>query len=218
MIRAGRSVTDLRIQVRVGRRAVRRLARTLGLAGFARVALGLARRRLRGEPYRGLPAAANAKERLSRAEARDAILLYRVLRPRLGEPAALTLVGEIIYDAALQLFDYLLDPIDAEALRRLPEDARFDFVTRNLERFPNAEADVLEAGPARVAFTVTHCHLAALARAAGHPELAPLFCAADGAYFEQTAGLQFARATTLAEGGPNCPFVLAEREGAAGGP
>ena len=47
-----------------------------------------------------------------------------------------------------------------------------------------------EIGDDRVSFTVTGCALVRLSMAAGHPELGPTFCVADGLFFESIRAIR----------------------------
>jgi len=90
-----------------------------------------------------------------------------------------------------------------------PTAALAAFVTERLARFPNVQATVDRADHDHVAFTVTRCRLIELVHQAGHPDLGPLFCAADARYFgEVEPGVTLDRPTTIAGGHPTCRFIL----------
>lgn len=112
-----RAITDSAVQWPLLRAALAILRSRLGmprtLAVLATVAVG----RLSGAPWKGMPPPTDHKERLSRAEIRDAVLLYRALRRRLDGDSAQALLGEIVIAGALISFDYLLDPLSTDALR-----------------------------------------------------------------------------------------------------
>jgi len=207
MPRARRQITDARVQLPLAGAVVRLLWRRLGTGMTVRALVALVVARLRGEPWRPFPPAVSEKDRLAREEIRDVVLLYRFLRPRLGEADALAVLGGVVTMGAFRTFDYLLDPLDPEAMKSLPAEERAAFVQANIDRFPNAEARIEHAAPECVAFTVTACRFPVLVQAVGHPELAPLFCAADHAYFARRK-VRLERPHTIAEGAGSCPFTL----------
>jgi hypothetical protein len=204
------------------------LARAAGWWTAARVAAAIVLRRAGGEPFADLPPAATAAESGSRGQAGGAILLYRALRGRVDDP--LGVAGAAIEAAALAFLGEAIGPLSgafgpaAGPAAAGPRDggdprgggaesaddaARRAFVADRLARFPNVDARIDEITPERVAFTVTRCRLVELARLAGHPELAPLFCAADARYFgEVQRGVRLDRPSTIASGRPTCAFVL----------
>lgn len=156
----------------------------------------------RGAPFADLPAAADAAERGSRAQAGAAILLFRALRGRVDDPVAVT--AAVVEASALVFLTATIGPIDLEGVG----DRRAQ-VAAALDRFPNVAAHIDVASADAVAFTVTACRLVALARHAGHPELAPLFCRADARWFGGvTPGVRLERPTTIAAGDPVCAFRI----------
>lgn len=205
---ARRTIADAPVQRAMRRAGFRVLLQRLGWRALTGVGLRLAMARLRGEPYRGLGPPAGEKERQSRIEIGEAVLLYRALCARMPREAALEVVRAVIREAAFISFDYLLSPMSPSDLANLDDAERHQLVAENIARFPNADAEIEEAAPERVAFTVTHCRFPALVAQLGHPELAPLFCSADEAYFEERLGVRFSRPQTIAEGAPTCPFRL----------
>lgn len=190
--------------------ALRALARRLGwrraLALGVRLTLGQAR----GRPFRALPRATNDDERKSRAQIGPAILLYRALQadgmPRLK---ALELCREVVLAAGVAFLARTVGPLRQAELAALDDAGRRAFAEARGRRFFNATVRWDRVTPQEVRFTVTSCRFPALCEAASAPELAPLFCEADEAYFGQVERrVQLTRPHTLAEGGPDCPFML----------
>jgi len=189
--------------------AARVLRTRLGLLAAAAVGLRIKLDAARGRPFGDLPAASDPRERASRRQAGDAVLLYRALLRRLDRDAAFALAGDVLHEAALAFLDETVGPLGPGDLRPLSADARLAFVRERLVRFPNVEADLVAAEPDRVAFRVTRCRLVELVREAGHPELAPLFCTADATFFGQSRpGVTLERPGTLAGGASDCHFIL----------
>ena len=203
-----RQATDPVIQLKSSAAGAAILYRRLGLSDFLKVTTSLLREQLRGEPWKMMPPPADEKEKITRAEIRDAVILYRILKKLKGKEAALQIIGEIVNKAAILLFDYLLDPINLEDLVALEPEEQYNFITRNLNRFPNAVTTIEAVSPEKVQFTVTRCHMAEICSTIGLEELAPLFCSADKDYFESSVGVNFRRENTIAEKAETCDFML----------
>lgn len=184
------------------------LLRRLGPLTTLRVAAGIVRRHLRGEPFSHLPPADTPRERQSRAQAAPVILLYRALTA-LGHPSPLALTGELLELGAIAFLAKSLGPIRQADLAAMSEPERQRWVAERAARFPNAEPVFHSVTATEVRFTVHACRFVGLTHTAGHPELAPLFCRGDARYFGQVEpGVTLVRPHTLATGGPECPFTL----------
>lgn len=203
-----RQATDPIIQLKSSAAGAAILYRRLGLSDFLKVTASLLKEQLRGEPWKILPPPADEKEMITRAEIRDAVILYRILKKLKGKETALQITGEIVTKGAILLFDYLLDPINLENLATLASEEQYNFIARNLNRFPNAVTTIEAVSPDKVQFTVTRCHMAEICRKIGLEELSPIFCSADKEYFEETVGVNFRRDNTIAENAKACDFLL----------
>ncbi len=191
--------------------AARALFGAMPPTAVARVLADAAWRLLTDRPFAALEPAADARERASRAQVAPVVAFYRALLRQVAPHEALRLTAAAVDAGAL-----------GHLARTLPELARGRGPSafhsggaatmhaegeRMLARFFTATARVVSAGPDHLAFTVTACALHRLVTALGHPELAPLFCAADGRFFG-ALGLTLERPTTLASGGASCPFTV----------
>jgi hypothetical protein len=184
------------------------LVRRLGPLRAARVALDVAARRLRGEPFAHLPPAVDPRERTSRAQAAPVFVVYRALAA-LGVDDAAAITGELLELGAIRFLRKSIGPIRRADLAAMSEPRRRAWVDERARRFPNAVPRFDAVGPDEVRFTITACRFVSLAREAGHPELAPLFCRGDKRYFGSVErGVELIRPHTLAEGGPDCPFTI----------
>lgn len=192
------------------RAALRVLVRRLGLWRALRVGLAVDRRVRRGEPFAHLPPPHDARERAARAQAGPAFVLYRVLRERGADDAlARATVGDAVSAGAVAFLRRSIGPIRQDRLAAMSDAERARWVERRASRFPNAEPIFEVVGATEVRFRVPACRFVALAREAGHPELAPIFCAGDAHFFGTTQrDVVLERPHTLAEGGPDCPFRL----------
>jgi hypothetical protein len=190
----------------IDRAALKILWRHLGWFRAIQIGLRITRRQRHGEPFAHLPEAAGFSETGSRAQAGPAILLYDELK-RLGRPDALDITSECVSQGALLFLGASIGRIDREHLASMGDEERRVWLEETTRRFPNATLSVDEASVDRVRFTVSQCRLHGLTVELGYPELAPLFCRGDAAFF-QGEGVRLDRPGTLAEGASSCPFTL----------
>jgi hypothetical protein len=184
------------------------LIRRLGPLTTLRVAFDVTRRLARGEPFSHLPPPETPRERQSRAQAAPVFLLYRALTA-LQVRDATSLVADLVELGAIAFLTKSIGPIRKHDLARMSEPERQRWVQTRAARFPNAEPVFHVVSPTEVRFTVPACRFVTLAQAAGHPELAPLFCRGDARYFGSVErGVALIRPHTLASGGPDCPFTI----------
>jgi len=200
---------DLRHSLPATWGALRRHMGRLAAASLLLRALWAARR----DPLRGLPRASPPwpKEALARQQLRGAFLLDDALRARAPrtEPAdRLAILRDVIVAAGVRFLRHTLPFDDPTAWRAASQDERARFVRQAFDRFPNAQARLVATGADHAAFDVTACRFVDLCRAAGRDHLAPLFCAADAAYFGRDGRPSLERPHTLAQGDPVCAFRL----------
>jgi hypothetical protein len=192
------------------RAALSVLVRRLGLIPGVRIGLAVEARVRRGEPFAHLPPAVERRERLSRAQAGPAFVLYRVLRAqRLDEAGARALVAEALSAGAVAYLRHAIGPLRRSELATLGPLERQRWMDARAARFPNAEPHFEALGPDEVRFRIRSCRFVSLARDVGHPDLAPLFCAGDAHFFGTVEpDVMLDRPQTLADGGPECDFRI----------
>lgn len=195
--------------IATGRGPLRTLVGTLGATEALRVMTGVARRALTDRPFSHLPKSVDRRERLSRAQARPAILLYRTLLDRLAPERALAVATDVIAAGAVDHLRRTLRGFDASTFATLDDGAQRAQVEAWVDAFFTAETEINAVSSQEVSFTVQRCALVRLSQAAGHPELAPSFCVGDAHFFaHQRPPVRLDRPQTLAEGGSCCPFTL----------
>ncbi|MCB9674775.1 MAG: L-2-amino-thiazoline-4-carboxylic acid hydrolase [Alphaproteobacteria bacterium] len=195
------------------RAGLRVLVDALGWVGALRVGVALEWRRIRGEPFGDLPAAEGHAEVGSRAQAGPAVLLYRVLRERVGDERALAIVAKAVEEGAIAFLSRSIGRLDRAEIGALDDAGREHFAKDRAARFPNATLEWRALTADAVSFDVTACRLVELVVHAGHPELAPLFCAGDARFFgEVEEGAVLDRPTTIAGGDPVCRFTIRWRD------
>lgn len=197
----------------IERAVIKKLWRRLGFFRSINLALALFWQKVTFRPFHSMPKADNPAEKLARKHVLDALTLYRAMERQLGKN------GKQLFEEAMSLGAqaFLLSNIgliDVDDYLQMTSVERRGWLARLIHLFPNASAEIDEASESRVAFTVTRCRYVELTRIAGYPELANTFCAGDAAFFHgQPAGIEFERASSIAEGGRDCPFVLSLRMG-----
>jgi hypothetical protein len=182
----------------------------LGVFGAAVVGWKVDAAQRRGEPFATLPPPVDDGERLSRMQAAPLLLLYRVLKDRLGsDEEALDIARAAALAGGRAFLGRTLGKLDRATLSALDDEGRQRFADDKAHQFFNATLTWDHVGADEVRFTVTACHFPRLCEAAGLPEVAPLFCETDAAYFGAVEpDVILERPHTLATGGDSCPFRL----------
>lgn len=200
--RDARTRRALKIGDKAATRAVKaRLRADLGAWKSTRVLARVLWSKLCGAPFAGLGEPEDERDRLSRRQCGDVVLLYRAISAVSGdEELALSICSDAVVAGGLPFLDAMIPP--------LPETKLGAFAREVAGRFFNAEGDA-EADDARRTFslTVRRCRFVDLLTAVGEPQLMPLFCAVDDAFFgEGHRPVRLERTQTLASGGPCCDF------------
>jgi hypothetical protein len=184
------------------------LLQQIGVLNTIRVAAQIERRKRAGEPFEQLGEPASEDERLSRVQAGAAVLLYRALVDAgIDDPIAVT--RAVMMRSGASFLRRQLGRLQPSALAAMPIDEAREQVQSLGAKFFNATIEWKTIDADGVRFDVTHCHFPGLCAAAGHPELAPLFCAVDDAYFGRVEpNVRLKRDETIATGGSKCAFEL----------
>lgn len=186
------------------------LVRRVGLLRAIVVGREVRRAARAGEPFAHLGPPENADDAASREQIGAAVLLYRALSDRVGKERAFEVTREAVLAAGVVFLEEQVGDIRRDVVARIPEAERAEWAAKKGEGFFNATMRWDEVAEDRVRFTVTACRFPPLCRAAGAPELAPIFCAVDEAYFGRAgSGVRLDRPQTIAGGGTICDFRLA---------
>lgn len=191
-----------RMEARTKRVAVGILRAELGLGRALR--LGMAAE-LGRNPFAGEGPPDCEEERLSRGQIGPALKLYRALDGMVGREEALRITGRVVHDAAVIFLEHTVGRLDPARWAGLGDEERQDLVETVQARFFNATADIEDVTATGFVMRVRACRFVRLCAAAGCPEVAPLFCAGDLAFFN-TGPVTLERPGTLAEGCPDCEF------------
>jgi hypothetical protein len=178
------------------------LKRELGLGRALRAGMAAERG---GDPFADEGPPDCEEERLSRGQIGPAIQLYRALEGMVGRDEALRITGRVVHEAAVIFLGHTVGRLDPARWAGLDDEARRALVEAIQARFFNATADIEDVTATGFVMRVRSCRFVRLCAAAGCPEVAPLFCAGDLAFFN-AGPVRLERPGTLAEGAADCEF------------
>ena len=161
------------------------------------------------DPFAALPQATTTEEWLTRRQLGPVLLLDHILRTRFALSAAETrdLVGDLVSAVGARLLRRRFPPLDRAAWRAATEPERETLVRRVFAQLGNIARAEISTSPDGLALDVSGCRFVQLCHQLERSELASLFCAADGRFFDTTeAPVALRRSTTLAGGGVRCDF------------
>ena len=181
-----------------GRAVVGLLRKRFGWLATARVLAAVAIGKLRGEPFATLAAPRDVRERLSRRQCGDVVLIARAVTALAGREAAVEVARTTMLAAALPFIEAM---VPAGSAAGLAEQA-----PKIAGNFFNAEGRGRRDGDAYL-FDVSRCHFVELLQAVGESDLAPLFCEVDEHFFDgRQRPVVLRRSGTLARGADHCDF------------
>lgn len=159
------------------------------------------------EPWVNFPQCETEKDLESRELIGEAILLYRALKNIREIKEADRIVREVIIRSAVTQLNFLIPLIKREKLLKMEPNARSEFFKRIIDKFPNADYELVEESTERYKFDIISCRLVDLVIKAGHPELMDAFCAGDGIYFSECQPeVVFSRKDMIGKGAGKCDF------------
>lgn len=183
-------------ELAAGRAVINALRRELGITDTLRVIARIIRDRLRGRPFGHLGPPVDERDRLSRAQAAELILLDRALRRVRNGDVALRIARAAVIAGGGRFLSLMIP--------RLPSG---DAAGALADRFFNAEGETAAEADRAFTFTVHRCRFVELLAAAEASHLAPLFCEVDAVHFARAdVPVRLTRTKTLATGGDCCDF------------
>lgn len=186
------------------------LLNRLSIVEAITVAWRIERAAFRGEPWNDLDPPKDEKERLSREQIAPAILLYRELLKTHTQEDAIDIVLQTAIAGGVKFLKSSIGIIQRDDIARKSDDELATWTRETADKFFNADIVFDQVDREAVAFTVSRCRFPELCRAVGVPELAPVFCATDEAFFGKVQpGVTLTREETIASGGAKCGFHLA---------
>ncbi len=146
------------------------------------------KRRAGRDPLASLPSSPLFKAReeaLSRHQFRPVVILEDVLRcdMAMSQEETLPVLSRVIREVGARFLAISTPRVDREAWAGAGGNAREVFASGLVKRLFNAWSHGVKTGAFHLEFTVGHCRFMEMSHALGRPYLAPLFCAADGAFF-----------------------------------
>jgi len=185
---------------RIAARALlRRMRSELGFAQTAGVLARVAWWKAKGYPFIDLGPPKDERDRLSRRQCADLILLDRALRSVAGRDVAMSLVREAVLAGAPPFLEAMIPDLTPLGLA--------DEASGLAERFFNAEGESRLVDDHHFRFEVRRCRFVELLAHARATHLGPLFCEADLSFFDGAhRPITLSRTRTLISGGPSCDF------------
>jgi hypothetical protein len=179
--------------------AVPELWHRLGVLRTARLLCRLCLWKALAEPFRGLGPPADERERLSRRQCADLVLLDRALREVIDPATALQVCSAVTRAGAMAFLERMIPPLAGGEMAALAAGiARLFF---------NVEGEAHPSGASSFVFEVRRCRFVELLAAVGAPHLAPLLCEVDEVFFASgRRPIRLTRTQTLARGGHYCDF------------
>ncbi len=199
-----RGLSDTMRAIRLGERhatkvVLQQLRARLGLLGAGRVLGKLVVAKLRGAPFAAMGPPRDWRDRLSRRQCADVVLLERAIKAVAGQDAALAVVRDAVLAGAVPFMDAMLpDLLPRDLAQQAPKLAQSMF---------NAEGQGQLTEQGEFVFEVQQCRFVELLGAVDAAHLAPLFCEADDVFFDGVRRpVVLHRSQTLATGGRCCDF------------
>ncbi len=177
------------------------LMSNFGFFGMLGVLGRVAGAKMGGEPFGKLGKPVDDRDRLSRRQVGDLVLLDRAIRNKYsGEQAmlvcrTLTLTGGVIF----------LDAI----IPHVTPDKLGEMAGKLIGEFFNAEGKATMVNKETLQFNVTRCLFVDLLAQVDAAHLVPLFCEVDSGFFDgKRRPVLLNRTMTLATGGTHCNFTF----------
>lgn len=155
------------------------------------------------------------KQKLSQRQMAPLVILYEVLQEfGCTKAESLEHCGSLSKEVAVAFLNYNIPRLRKSAISGKEEREKKRILDRIIDRFFNAETNNSLDAKDNLEVDIHTCHFADYARRLGMPELGPLFCAADGFYFDNyQPEVDFKRTQTLAQDGKPCDFRFRWKEG-----
>jgi hypothetical protein len=187
--------------------AIGHLRRALGAVSAAATIAEVIAAQVRGEPWRVLGPPVDRRDELCRRQSGGAVLLHRALVSRVGKDRAFELLRAIVLESGLDFASALMGDIDPARDAAGDLDKTRAVLEELVGRMPNAEGEITVESRTEARFDITRCRFADLLRAVDAPEIGPIFCEVDDAFFvPERTPVRFRRTLTLATGADKCDF------------
>ncbi|MBJ80428.1 MAG: hypothetical protein CMH60_03840 [Myxococcales bacterium] len=196
--------------------ALKLLLQELGCIKMVIVVLKLQYRQWLQNPFKELNRTAppNASEKLSQRQMLPAVLLYKILQNHgYNSEGAKSIVAKVVHQVAFEFLKFNVPTIKHNDVYELPRANQEKILNAITAKFFNATGQTEINNDNTFSFFVSKCSFAAYSKILGVPELAPIFCASDKAYFDACQpDVSLTRTKTLAENNLPCDFVFRWKE------
>lgn len=161
----------------------------------------------RKDPWIHMSPAIDKKDKGSRAQLRDALMIYKALCHVIEPTKAIQVTKSVIKAAALEFLRGTLPVIDRDQVESLDASGRVNLLARLLDKFPNSDWQFLETGEKKFVIQVTRCRFPELLQHHDLDFLSSAFCSADIEYFQRfQPDVHVERPWTIAKGHECCEF------------
>ena len=196
--------------------ALKHLITNFGIQQTVVIVSKLRYRLLFANPFTPINKAAQptTEEKLSQKQMLPAVLLYKILIEQSHSPQqAHEFVAHLVHTLAFSFLKFTIPLINRKQVEHLPLPEQLKALTSITKRFFNAQGNAEMTSPEKFSFTVSKCSFAQYSKTLGVPELAPIFCASDKAYFDACQpDVALKRTLTLAQDDKPCDFVFTWKE------
>jgi hypothetical protein len=181
--------------------AVNALYANFGLAGMLGILARVAGAKLKGEPFSAIGPPADERDRLSRRQVADLVLLDRAIRSRYSDEKAMAVCRALTLAGGAVFLDAIIPHVAPDKLG--------DMAGSLIGEFFNAEGRSTLVDASTFRFDVTRCRFVDLLAKVDASHLVPLFCEVDSGFFDgKRRPVLLQRTQTLATGGSHCDFTF----------
>ncbi|MFX0102791.1 MAG: L-2-amino-thiazoline-4-carboxylic acid hydrolase [Candidatus Hodarchaeota archaeon] len=201
------------VKLKMSLAAIGALRKELGFKQTLSVISTFLKMKRRGEPFKGFEPPGNSKDRGSRDQLGDAILVYRALLDRLPREEAERITREVILAGAMAFLRGTVPVLRREEILSKTKEEQEALLTSIIEKFPNPDWEIVETTETSFFYRITRCRFPEMLEKLGHPELSNAFCAADELYFnEYQSDIDLERTTMIGAGDKCCDFLFSLKE------
>ena len=172
-----------------------------GFFGMLGVLWRVAIAKMRGEPFAALGPAVDERDRLSRRQVGDLVLLDRAIRSKHSDEKALAVCRSLTLAGGVIFLDAIVPHVAPDKLGEM--------AGKLIDEFFNAEGRATMVDAETLRFDVTRCRFVDLLSQVDALHLVKLFCEVDSGFFDgKRRPVLLHRTQTLATGGTHCNFTF----------
>lgn len=158
--------------------------------------------------WEGFPAAESPKEKQSRQQIQEAVVMYRALQ-EIVPGKALEVTRELVHVAAIEFLKGMVPALDRATIDAMDHGQREALMKETIDSFPNSTWELVDSSKTRFHFRISRCRFPELLVDLGHPELSTAFCTGDLEYFQvHQEEIELSRPGTIGAGDECCDFIF----------